>query len=205
LNVPTAPTKRGHTFRGWAFYTPIEYIESTGTQYIDTGYISTGNGYAYIETQFTPTQVGASKVVFGAEAGNSLQPVLVLNGELYYPNSLGNPTNIGTFVANTKYTVTISTNGNLTAVVNGTTYTGGTASVPLWSVPIYLFRHNHVNSTALYSKVKMHYFRLYDNGTLVRDMIPVLDENGVPCMLDKVGGQFYYNAGTGSFTAGPAL
>lgn len=37
------------------------------------------------------------------------------------------------------------------------------------------------------------------NGVLVRDFIPVLDWNDVPCMYDKVSGEFFYNKGTGKF------
>ena len=43
------------------------------------------------------------------------------------------------------------------------------------------------------------------NNILVRDFIPVLDKDGVPCMYDKVTVQFFYNQGTGQFIAGPAL
>ena len=35
--LPQTPYKYGYTFNGWAVnYIPIEYLESTGTQYIDT-------------------------------------------------------------------------------------------------------------------------------------------------------------------------
>ena len=49
LIIPsTPPTRYGYTFTGWKLsnYIPIEYLESTGTQYIDTGYI--GNLYTKI-------------------------------------------------------------------------------------------------------------------------------------------------------------
>lgn len=35
--------------------------------------------------------------------------------------------------------------------------------------------------------------KIYDNDVLVRDIIPVLDKNGVACMYDKVNKKFYYN------------
>ena len=41
LEIPSIPpTKYGYTFTGWKLinYIPIEYLESTGTQWIDTGY-----------------------------------------------------------------------------------------------------------------------------------------------------------------------
>ena len=34
---------------------------------------------------------------------------------------------------------------------------------------------------------------------------PVLDKNGTPCMYDNVTDQFFYNAGTGQFIAGPVI
>ena len=56
-----------------------------------------------------------------------------------------------------------------------------------------------------YSSVRMYNFKIYDNDVLVRDMIPVLDPTGTPCMYDKVEGKFYYNSGTGDFIAGPVI
>ena len=35
ITPPTAPNKRGYTFQGWQTYVPIEYLEATGTQWID--------------------------------------------------------------------------------------------------------------------------------------------------------------------------
>ena len=53
--------------------------------------------------------------------------------------------------------------------------------------------------------IKIYYFQIYDNDTLVRDFVPVLDYNGVPCMFDKVTETFFYNQGTGDFIAGPIV
>ena len=41
--------------------------------------------------------------------------------------------------------------------------------------------------------------RIRKSGVLVRDLIPVLDKNGVPCMLDRLTNNLYYNQGTGTF------
>jgi hypothetical protein len=41
-----------------------------------------------------------------------------------------------------------------------------------------------------------------DNGVLVRDMWPCYDPDGVACLYDKVEKKYYYNAGSGAFTAG---
>lgn len=48
-------------------------------------------------------------------------------------------------------------------------------------------------------KSKISYFKLYHSEQLVLDLIPVLDQNNIPCMYDKVSDQFFYNQGTGTF------
>ena len=44
---------------------------------------------------------------------------------------------------------------------------------------------------------------MWENDVLVRDMIPCLDNNGIPCMYDTVSGKTFYNQGTGEFIARP--
>ena len=42
--------------------------------------------------------------------------------------------------------------------------------------------------------------RIIQNNELIRDMVPVLDDFGVPCMWDRVQDRCYYNKGAGDFT-----
>ena len=44
--------------------------------------------------------------------------------------------------------------------------------------------------------------KLWNGDVLVRDFIPVLDNNNVPCLYDKVTNEFFYNQGTGQFLYG---
>ena len=68
---------------------------------------------------------------------------------------------------------------------------------------MYLFNAD-VNNSDDYSGYsgKIYYCQIYDNGTLVRDFWPCYDPDGVACLYDKVEKKYYYNAGTGAFTAG---
>ena len=52
-------------------YTQIEYIEGTGTQYIDTGYYGTQNSGAYIRFAITDQSSDGSARVFGTRNGTS--------------------------------------------------------------------------------------------------------------------------------------
>ena len=45
-------------------------------------------------------------------------------------------------------------------------------------------------------------FKITNNGSIVKLFIPVLDENNVPCLYDRVNKTYHYNIGTGSFLYG---
>ena len=71
---------------------------------------------------------------------------------------------------------------------------------------LFLFKQNrngvpygreNPNSTIIFE-----YCKIWDNNKLVRDFVPVLDTNNVPCLYDKVHRQLYYNQGTGQFLYG---
>ena len=68
---------------------------------------------------------------------------------------------------------------------------------------MYLFAQNRkdvVNLPNNYGSFKLHYCKIYDNGVIVRDFIPVLDDNDVPCLYEKLEQKFYYNKGNGTFS-----
>lgn len=70
--------------------------------------------------------------------------------------------------------------------------------------PLYLFTVNDSNTTYAnnsgYLDVK--YVKLWDDkDNLVLDLIPVIKHDNTICMYNKVNGAYYYNSGTGSFSA----
>ena len=73
-------------------------------------------------------------------------------------------------------------------------------------LPLYLFSRNNDGVSYDIGAHKIYYAKIWDdNNSLVRDFIPVKDPSGVVCLYDKVSGNFFYNAGTGNFIAGPDL
>ena len=210
--LPTSPTKRGYTFQGWiANYTPIEYIESTGIQWIDTGVYWK---YDYsLQMNITSINNSGNFAFFGTSNNNGW-----LQGEVsmfWYdtrldigvPNS--NTTGTGYRIEDVYYK---NTNYILDYNNTGASITNAASGVRK-NVSFYNFYSDYISNKPLYlfsvyrspGAFKLHSARIYDNDILVRDMIPVLDYNGVPCMYDKVTDQFFYNAGTGQFIAGPVL
>jgi hypothetical protein len=61
---------------------------------------------------------------------------------------------------------------------------------------------NNAGSAIWYGSIKLYACQIYDNGTLVRDYVPCVNPNGTGGLYDKVSGEFFANAGAGSFTVG---
>ena len=205
ITPPTAPEKYGYTFKGWRTNIQIEYLESTGTQYIDTGYIPNQDTGVKIKGTFNSvTNYGTMMFGSGQDFNNRVFELYTWDQKLSF-NYFNNNYMIDSIVAGD--TIVIDWNKN---IIN---YSKNDA-------PYVQIAHQYGNFVSPYNmlmfadqrptgitagKVKIYYFKIYDNGTLVRNFIPVLDKNGVPCMYDLVENKYYYNAGTGDFIAGPII
>ena len=196
----TPPTKYGYTFTGWKIgnYIPIEYLEGTGTQWIDTGTLPTSTQkwvVGLLLDNFSDPNL------FGASGPNGYRYVIGgLDRKLAY-NFNKQWVKIGDFTVSVLQKLTIDIK-NKQIYLNDTFISNiATVSTPP-NQNIYLF----LDSTAIgATRGKLYYAKIYENDVLIRDFIPVLDFNGIPCMYDKVENKFYYNQGTGNFIAGPTL
>ena len=212
----TPPTRYGYTFTGWKLsnYIPIEYLESTGTQYIDTGIVQSyykQNILVEITFQFTDLVPGDTNRAFGvasssvsSSSSNYFMPLFTRDN--YFQSNVGvGGSDISTITADRKkHTAIINTiDGIFEIDGNNFKYTSNIADI---NGTVYLFGTHYISEVPRLGILKIHRVIFKDrNNSLVRDFIPVLDKDGVPCMFDNVEGKFYYNSGTGNFIAGPAL
>ena len=186
-------------------YTPVEYLESTGTQYIDTRYYP--NNLTDVECKFMYNQFTSNTAssVFGVrDSDGSVKQFLmsVFNGTLWIVNGLNN-TNIPgiTPLVNTEYILRITPQK---AYWNGTEILNMNKSIancPDYSM--FMFGRNAKNGLAnnpMFGKV--YYLKIYEEGRIIRDYIPVIDSSNRPCLYDKVEDKFYYNQGSGEFLYG---
>lgn len=94
--------------------------------------------------------------------------------------------------------------GKQTMTVNGTTIINETNDTAVdTETSMYLFGVHciHDNTTfKTYGASRIYSSWIKVDGVLVRDLIPVLDWNNVPCMYDNVSEKFFYNKGTGQFS-----
>ena len=82
VTPPTAPDKYGYTFQEWLPYIPIEYLESTGTQWIDTDTIMYSSDKINVEITLMRTSDMSYTSIFGAQNGNA-RSILAFDGKIY--------------------------------------------------------------------------------------------------------------------------
>lgn len=171
-------------------YTPVDYISNGNLSniWIDLGYVFKTNSRIQMGITFVSNQGG---MVIGEYLNdkvsnwdnNDLRFFVQYNGKFTWDvvnnriekqsySSSNNPYEIelGNY-----YIKNLKTNSN---IVTGSTYTvnrTGTIGLFGWT-----------------DSARFHYIKIYEDDTLVMDIIPVLDTNNIPCLLDKVKGQFIY-------------
>ncbi len=199
--LPTPPIKYGYDFIGWEKlpYVPIEYLESTGTQYIDTG-LTVNDGDISATAVFMPTSFVVNDTyacIFGIN-GN-FQAAYTGTGTAH----IGNTSSLQQFFYLYKK-----------ATVKGVLSSSMPQIYYVDNVSTGLSRTFNTDKRLMLLDAEPHRFaargRLYSfiasrNNKVIMDLIPVLDSNGTPCMYDVVEKKFYYNAGTGQFIAGPVI
>lgn len=183
-------------------YTILEYIESTGTQYIDTGFKPNQNTRVVCKTVCEVSST--ANWVFGARTSNASNQFTFL-GASAGTYASGFATAAVNFPASLNTTNPIVVDKNKTVTnINGGNEVTNTAATFTAPVNLALFAVN-TNGTISYGKVKLYYVQVYDNGTLIRNMIPAKNSSGTLGLYDTVNGAFYTNAGTGTFTAGAEI
>lgn len=186
-------------------YSRLEYIESTGTQYIDTGIKPTSNVDVMVDFRLTATS-SEWVCVFGGRDASANNNTLALwhdNSVFRFYRGLNNTQNsfAATVAALTKHCFVCEKN---VAYIDGTS-TSVTDATFTGTNNIYLFSMNTAGTAGSFSKCLLYSCRIYDNGTLVRNFVPCKDPSGVIGLYDAVNDVFYRNAGTGTIIAGPEI
>lgn len=178
----------------------VEYLESTGTQYIDTGIYGSNNSKVEVDLQLL--ELGESKAVFGCYSATNIGLYLYQAGGSSvgkWQFGFGWNANNGTTDTNRHFFVF----DNFKVKIDGTIILSVTPRNFTTTHTLLMF-NMHNNSGGIYSATGMRLFscKLYNGDTLVRDLIPVR-VGTVGYMYDKVSGKLFANKGTGNFILGP--
>lgn len=176
--------------------TRLEYIESSGTQYMDTKFYP--NQDSYVKIRFSGESSGYCAL--GCDVGWGNDGFAIGCGYAEFADTVTYRGESFSVSADAIYEVEMTSEGNL--YVNGSLVWTATKTDFTSSLPLMIFCLNRSGKLIEFSSVKIYSVELGKNGVAERDYIPILDCNDVPCLYDKVNGEYYYNAGTGTFTTG---
>lgn len=175
-------------------YIPIEYIQASGSQFLNTGIYANAN--LTTELSFMLGNVwwgrilGIPNVDQGYEITQNVSEQktrIAINGSAYITDTL--PTN--------KFTV-VNLTGNGSVYINDVLKSSLNKTYSNSSTPIYLFKGYNTQGGG-----KIAYCKMWNNDVLVRHLIPCIRiEDNKICMYDKVTKQFFLNTGSGNFVAG---
>lgn len=181
----------------------VQYLESTGTQWIDTGVYGAYNRGTEID--FAVTSIQSEKGIFGC-LGFPRQCIILARTGLRY--DLGY-SSTWTYEQTTDRRV-VSYNPS-SHVVTDSIYGGALnwdfspsefSETPDTMTIFVDKRDGAIVSASRITSMRLYGFKVWDSSGDLLDLIPVR-KNGVGYMHDRVSGQLLGNSGTGAFIIGP--
>ena len=196
----------------------LEYIESTGTQWIDTKIISSTEIQTNFDFEYTSINSSYNRIFGTAYTSGSQYGVRGssnTNGYFYGELPNGSSKTIDTITLETGKKYQIRFNEDKKIIINNTESSlNGNNKIGVQN--IFLFSHNGQNYPSM---IKLYYCEMFDGNTRIREFIPCYttkavtnaDGDTVPAntkgLYDIVEGKFYTNQNTNGndFTAGPEV
>ena len=188
-------------------YTAVNYLQSSGTQWIEMGVAPNQNTKAVLKIKINVfTDAGASLIGSRTNVNSNDQFNTYLDdydGTRFLFRMDGQPEAISWKGLTTDkiYIVTLSGTEMKAELEDGTAVFSKTFSVPDFTstVTMALFKSKPFNNGF---QGRIYGCKHYSGDELIQDFVPCLDTGGVPCMFDFVSRKPFYNVGTGSFIWG---
>lgn len=201
-------------------YMELEYIQATGTQYINSGYIHTANTKIRTKLYVTQDSVHNYQFIFGSRKSsytyNNLNFATRWNGSnTFCYGRTGNEQTGGSAMYNQiinveAYQSTCSWTNE--SGVRSSITSSGTVNAGMG--PIGIFCMNQSSSSGGWSpesntysgNVKLYEFKIYETDTLFREYIPVkrISDNVIG-LYELNTNTFLTNVGSGTFLGGPVI
>ena len=182
----------------------LKYLESTGTQYIKTGYVPTNTTGIYIDTQ----DVGSGDTIpMGLRESSSTNTRFFITRQTSSANAgygWGTWTQISSIIGNVRYDSTLNWLNDRKSITNNPLF--ATVIKNLGELPftptldIWMFGINQGGSHAYKFKGRVYRAKISESSEIVRDFVPAFDQRKYkPCMYDLINNVAYYNDGEGEF------
>lgn len=176
-----------------------DYIESSGTQMIETDYVSNSNTRFEMICNFQ--NKNSYPVIFGGGSSYVNVGWNGVSGHVQFATSNYASINFSNYYSK-KCVVELQSNrfkveaenGNITGIASIYTLGNNTRNTGIFQ--------NVGGAASNFTSMKLYRFRIYESNVLVREFVPWTDANDVVCVKETVSGNLLYNAGTGVFTRG---
>ncbi len=182
-------------------YTRLEYIQSTGTtdnQYINIDYTPNKNTTAVYDGMV----VDGDTALYGVrEATNRVQRFTmqyVSSGK--YRGSYKNADFeiSSTYAKNVRHIFKMDGNNIYIDNVLVKSITAGLIDKFQALDTLFVFAINTGGVASNFGIVRLYSFKIYENDVLVKNYIPVLDSDDIPCLYETIGKTYYYKSGSGT-------
>lgn len=192
----------------WAMAAPglIDYIESDGTQYIDTGI--TGKSGTTVELDFMLMDAanGTDYIVLGSRKADGTDtrfyPVYFYGTKASYSYQTWRSSSPEFFVnLSTRLQVTTTFDAGLQTMDFESRRVLTTTDAPALDTerPMYLFAGNCAGTAKYFCKVRCYGLKIWQNGELVRNFKPCLTSANVGALYDTVSNTYFNRAAGNQF------
>lgn len=185
----------------------VEYLQSSGTQYIDTRVVLTKNYNVEADVAFI-SGTSFSTAIGSIESTYKFSVVLGINNNGYPYTQIGGGGSYAYYTQKTNYFdsiirhYTLYSSGNRQYISCNGSSVSAAISGTISGLSLYLFaRHKDKNSVGNYLIGKIGSIAITIDNVLMRDFIAVR-KDGIGYLYDRVSGELFGNSGTGSFTYG---
>ena len=188
-------------------YQEVEYIESSGTQYIDTGVVATSGFEIDIKINIDTVTDIMAPILYAHEPSEPYKRNFIA-----YTSSKKMEIDAGDKITQTSVTLkgddvikASNVENNFYLNVNGTNYTPtvttAASNLEYSGRTMHLLHGNGYDVG--YTSGKVYYCKITVDGTLVRSFVPCYRKSdNVAGLYDLINGVFYGNAGSGVFAVG---
>lgn len=178
-----------------------EYLESTGTQYINTGINPTQNTKMELDVAFLGSSGTNVAGVRNTSADTTNRFGIISFGSANKLGAFFGAASVqGAAFDQARHSYALDSSA---LIMDGTSYAVTSGGTFACTYPITLGAWNNGANGVECNSARIYACKLHDNGTLVRDFVPCYRKSdNVPGLWDKVENRFFMNAGSGSFTVG---
>lgn len=189
-------------------YTPVEYIQSNGSQYIDTG-VNAQTGTSAITT-LEYVNLPTDNSMLSARRTDRMYLIHSYPANHWcYGYGSYYPMNTLVMTTGVKYTLTSKLlSGEQSISSDGVAVGAVGTSTTEYNLGLnyYLFAMNNGGTASAGSSARVYDCQMFLNGVLKRHFVPCIqDSNNEAGLFDLVSQTFFRNLGTGAFTAGEVL